>query len=106
MGDGTFILPLKQTIRKAIKKSLGDKVKVCLEVDNSKIVISPLLLESLEDVPEAKIKFNKLPPSHQKYCSRWIEDAKTDETKVKRIAQGLQGLSKDLNFGAMTKLNK
>jgi uncharacterized protein YdeI (YjbR/CyaY-like superfamily) len=63
------------------------------------------LLRLFEDDPEAKAKFEKLPPSHQKYYSRWIEDAKTEATKVKRIVKAIKGLSKGLDFGAMTKLD-
>ena len=106
MGEGNFILPLKQSIRKEIKKTVGDKLKISLELDTSEIELSPLLLESLEDVPQAKMKFDKLPPSHKKYYSRWIEEAKTEPTKVKRIVQAIEGLSRGLDFGAMTKLNK
>jgi hypothetical protein len=105
MGDDSFILPLNGKIRKELKKTAGQKVKVAIVIDNSEIIISPLLLESLEDDPEAKAKFEKLPPSHQKYYSRWIEDAKTEATKVKRIVKAIKGLSKGLDFGAMTKLD-
>lgn len=37
MGDGEFIMPLNATIRKAIRKRKGDKLKVQLEVDKAKI---------------------------------------------------------------------
>jgi hypothetical protein len=54
MGDGTFILPLNGKIRKDILKTAGQKVKVSIELDKSEITLSPLLLESLEDAPDAR----------------------------------------------------
>ena len=105
MGDGTFILPLNGKIRKDIIRTAGQKVKVSIELDKSEITLSPLLLESLEDAPDAREKFDKLPPSHQKYYSQWIEEAKTEEIKVKRLVKAIKGLTWGLGFGAMTKLD-
>src|SRR5690349_15961480 len=75
MGDGAFILAVNGKMRKAIGKKAGDKVKVILEVDESKIILSHDMMACLKDEPAALAAFNKLPGSHQKYYSRWIENA-------------------------------
>jgi uncharacterized protein YdeI (YjbR/CyaY-like superfamily) len=55
----------------------------------------------LNDEPIALANFNKLPGSHQKYYSKWIESAKTEQTKTKRIAQAVNALTKNLHYGQM-----
>jgi len=86
-------------------KKQGDKIKVELELD-SDIVICAELLECLEDEPVAKAYFTKLAPSHQRYYSRWIESAKTDQTKIKRITQAVNAFSLKLSYGEMIRMNK
>lgn len=106
MGEGDFILALNAVIRKQIKKNKGEKLAVQMAVDNSEIELSPDLMECLEDEPKAKAYFNKIPGSHQKYYSRWIESAKTVETKAKRIALALKALSRQMDYGSMIREDK
>jgi len=47
-----------------------------------------------------------LPGSHQQYFSRWIESAKTDATKTKRIAMAINAFSKKLGYSQMMQLQK
>jgi hypothetical protein len=101
MGGGDFILAVNSTIRKAIKKTTGAIVNVKLEVDNAPVIICPELIECLADEPAALAFFNKLPGSHQKYYSRWIESAKTEATKAKRIAQTVTACSRAMGYGEM-----
>jgi bifunctional DNA-binding transcriptional regulator/antitoxin component of YhaV-PrlF toxin-antitoxin module len=106
MGEGTFILPVNGTMRKAIGKKVGDKVKVEIEADDSTIVLSRDLMACLKDDPAAMAAFKKLPGSHQKYFSRWIESAKTAATKTKRIVMTVEALSKKMDFGAMLRAER
>lgn len=101
MGDGKFILPINAGIRKATGKKSGDTLNVSLEVDESKIALSADLLKCLKEDPEAMKFFKSLPGSHQKYFSKWVEDAKTTHTKTKRIVTCLMALSKKMNYGEM-----
>lgn len=101
MGEGNFILPVNGTMRKALGKKVGDKVKVTLEADDSKVVLSADLMACLKDEPAALAAFKKLPGSHQKYFSRWVESAKTSTTKTKRIVMTVTALARNLDFGAM-----
>jgi hypothetical protein len=106
MGDGDFIMPVNAIMRKAIMKRKGDTVKVSFEVDETPLKISALLMKCLEDDPEALEYFNKLPGSHRQYYSKWIESAKTDATKSKRIALALNAFSKKMSFSQMMQLQK
>ena len=106
MGEGDFILALNNEIRKQIKKNKGAKLSVQMAVDTSEIELSPDLMECLEDDPAAKAYFNKIPGSHQKYYSRWIESAKTDETKARRIALALKALGRQMDYGTMIREDK
>lgn len=106
MGDGDFILALNAEIRKQIKKNKGATVSVQMAIDKSEIELSTDLMLCLEDDPAAKAYFNKIPGSHQKYYSRWIDSAKTDETKAKRIALALKALGRQMDFGSMLREDK
>lgn len=101
MGGGDFILVLNGEMRKEIRKRGGDKLRLILEVDTSPIELSPDLLECLEDDTEAKERFFKIPRSHQNYFSKWIESAKTIETKTKRILLTFSAMKRGLDYGEM-----
>ena len=58
------------------------------------------------DDPGALEYFNKLPVSHQNYYSKWIESAKTDFTKAKRIALTINACSKKMSFSQMMQQQK
>ena len=107
MGEGNFIMPIDATIRKAIKKMrTGEKVVLQMEEDKAELKISADLLACLEDDKKAKSYFNSLPKSHQNYYSKWIESAKTDATKAKRIAMALNGFSKHLTYPEMLRADR
>jgi hypothetical protein len=101
MGDGSFILPLNLKIRKALGKSHGETVRVMVETDKRKLPLSQDLLASLKEEPSAFEHFTSLPPSHQQYFSKWIEEARTIETKTRRIVMAVMALSSKKGFGEM-----
>ncbi len=99
MGDGDFIIPFNADMRRGIRKKEGDTLEVELEIDTDPLPQSEDLLVCLEDEPKALAYFNKLPVSHQNYYSKWIESAKTIETKTKRIAMTIKGMAMGLDYG-------
>jgi hypothetical protein len=101
MGGGDFIMALKADVRKAIGKQKGATVELQLTLDKVPYKINQELLDCLADEPEAKAHFNSMPPSHQAYWSKWIESAKTEPTKTKRIAQSIIALAKKFDYGQM-----
>jgi hypothetical protein len=106
MGEGAFILPLKADIRKKLGKQKGAKVTLALEWDPADPELDPDLLACLGDEPAANQWFNSLTPGHQRYFSKWISDAKTETTRAKRIAQAVDALVKQWDFGQMIRANK
>lgn len=106
MGGGDFIMPVNASMRKEIKKNKGATVTVEMEEDNAQLRLSPGLLTCLKDDPESRSYFNKLAPSHQQYYSKWIESAKTDATKTKRIALCVTAFSNKLSYPEMMRLQK
>jgi hypothetical protein len=106
MGGGDFIMPLNATLRKQLKKGKGATLRVSLAVDTNPVTLSEELMQCLSDEPAALAYFNKLPGSHQKYYSRWIESAKTDATKAKRIAQTVTACAGQQQFGEMMRAQK
>lgn len=101
MGKGDFILPVNAAIRKATGKRFGASIKVQLQLDSSPILPPAALLECLQDEPEALNYFNSLPQGHRNYFTKWIETAKTEPTKTKRIALVIKTMVRKMDFGAM-----
>lgn len=101
MGEGDFIMPLNAAMRKAIGKRKGAQLNVQLTLDESAFVFSKEMMECLEDEPKALENFKKLSGSEQKYFSKWIDSAKTPETKAKRIVQTLDAMLKGYHYGQM-----
>ena len=106
MGDGNFIMPLKVQLRKGIGKRDGAILMVELEVDNAAFVFDKDFMACLKDEPAAINYFKKLPKSHQHYFSKWIEGAKTEETKAKRIAMAINALAKEMGFPQMLRASQ
>jgi hypothetical protein len=106
MGGGRFILPLDATIRKSIHKGKGAMVLVKLEEDSTPHVIPGWMIECLEDEPLAGERFYKMPRSHQNYYIKWVESAKTEATRTKRMALTINSLVRGLDFGQMIRMNR
>lgn len=107
MGDGSFILPVNGDMRKAVAKRAGAQLVVQIEEDdNPEPVSSPELMECLEDEPEALAFFNSLAKGHRNYFMKWIESAKTEATKAKRIAQAVTALARKQDYPTMMRANK
>jgi uncharacterized protein YdeI (YjbR/CyaY-like superfamily) len=90
-------------IRKAIRKEEGAMVTLNFEEDKDELPQSEELMMCLEDEPKALEAFLKLPKGHQTYYSKWIESAKTIETKTKRITMTVQGMLMGMNYPEMLK---
>lgn len=106
MGEGNFILAVNATMRKAIKKQKGANVTLQLAVDEQEILPPAELMECLQDEPLALKHFKGLPKSHQNYFTRWIDSAKTEPTRAKRIAQAVNAMVEGKDFGEMARAIK
>lgn len=106
MGGGNFILAINSTMRRKIKKAVGAMLEVALEVDNQKTEPPAELLECLHDEPKALEAFNRLPPSHKNYYTKWINSAKGAETKARRIAATIRTLQNGQLFNEAVKADR
>lgn len=106
MGDGHFIIAINADMRNGIKKCQGEVVNVKIAIDTSERPFCKDFMVCLKDEPAALAFFQTLAKSHQRYFSNWIESAKTDNTKTRRIAQSVNALAMNLGFGEMIRMNK
>lgn len=106
MGGGAFIMPLNATLRKAIGKRQGAMLKVQLQEDKAEFVFNADFIECLNDEPAARKFFESLPGSHQRYFSKWIDSAKTEPTKVKRITMSVNALAKKWGYPEMLRASQ
>ncbi len=106
MGEGSFIMALKADVRKKIRKIHGAILKVEIEHDKSEYELDADFVACLHDDEKAKTFFYSQPKSHQNYFSKWIESAKTEPTKAKRIIQAVNALAKKMNYAEMIKAEK
>lgn len=105
-GGGNYIMAINAAMRKGIAKRQGAMITASLELDDRKYELNADLVACLKDDPPAKAFFETLAPSHQNYFSKWIDDAKTDATKTKRIAQAIFGLSNKMDYGQMIRYHR
>lgn len=101
MGGGDFIMALNARLRKKLKRPLGAVVALALEEDNAGYQMNEGLMQCLADAPEARRFLETLAGSHQRYFSKWVDDARTEPTRVKRIAMIINALEKGWGFPEM-----
>lgn len=93
---GCYMLGLRNDIRKAINKQIGETVHVIVEEDKEERVVEVPedVKQVLASVPEAESKFNKMSYSHRKEWINSINEAKKQETRDNRIVKLIQELEK------------
>ncbi len=93
-GDGTHYLVVNSAIRNALGVAQGAKVKVVLEADTGDrtVTIPPDLKRALSKGKSARAAFDALSYSRKKEFVEWIESAKRDETRVRRVTLALDML--------------
>jgi hypothetical protein len=106
MGEGDFIMAINADMRKGTGKRKGATLDVQLLADDSPILPPAELLECMADEPEALKHFNSLPQGHRNYFTKWIDSAKTDITKAKRIALVIKTMVRKMDFGAMLRAER
>jgi len=107
MGNGNFIMALKADVRKGIHKNAGAMLQVRIEEDTEyKVEVPDDLQECFDFEPDAQAFFNSLPKSHRDYFIKWIEGAKTNETRAKRIVNTVNAMLRKWNYGQMLRAMK
>ncbi len=106
MGGGLFIMPLNTVMRRAIGKKQGAILTVQLTEDKSDFVFNKDFMDCLDDEPAAKEFFQSLTGSHQRYFSKWIDSARTEPTKTKRIAMAITALARKRGYPEMIRASQ
>lgn len=107
MGGGAFILPINAAMRKGIGKKSGAMLRVQLKVDDAAFVFNKDFMECLADEPAAADFFFKtLTGSHQRYFSKWIDDARGELTRANRIAEAVNALSRKQGYAEMLRARR
>lgn len=93
---GKFMLPVSAEVRAQSGVSSGEEVEVDIELDTEprKVVVPEDLSNALDTVTEARDFFDGLSYSNKRRIVLSIDDAKTPETRARRIQ------------GAITKLRE
>ncbi|GAA4212579.1 hypothetical protein GCM10022289_43620 [Pedobacter jeongneungensis] len=107
MGEGDFIIALKGELRKKLKKEAGAAIELYLEEDKDFKIEMPEDLEiCLSEEEHLMENFLKQPKSHQNYYINWINQAKTEATRTKRLTMTVKAMDKGQDFGAMMRESK
>lgn len=107
MGEGNFIMALKAEVRRGIHKHAGAMLEVRLEEDpDFRIEMPGDLRECFDFEPEAYAFFNSLAKSHRDYFIKWIDSAKTSQTRAKRIVNTVNAMLQKWNYGQMMRAMK
>ena len=101
MGRPNHMLIILKGIREQIGKSFGDQVKVTVEADAEPRVLEVPgeLLKVLKKDKVAMSVFEKLSYTHRREYVMWINEAKKDETRKRRIEKTLEMLKEGKKAG-------
>lgn len=105
--ESGFILPLNKPLRKSLRKEAGAVVELRLEFDADFKIEMPEDLEVCLVQEEGLLEhFLSMPKSHQNYFINWLNTAKTEVTRTKRIVMIVGAMYNRQDFGAMIRVNK
>ena len=77
-----------------------------LAEDTKAYQLNTELMDCMADEPAALEFFKTKSLSFQNYYSKWVESAKTEPTKAKRIAMAVSSLAKKIEFGEMLRMQR
>jgi len=91
---GEFLLGLNAAVREGAGVEAGDTVTVELALDTAprEVDVPKALDAALESDPAARAAFDALAYTHRKEYARWVDEAKREETRQRRVSQALQML--------------
>lgn len=86
----------------------GKKVIKAKPITTKELVIPDYITEAIQQNQQAFATFEAFPQSHKKEYILWIEEAKTDATRIKRLAKAIGTLAegKPHNWQYMDKYKK
>jgi hypothetical protein len=97
---GEFLLGFSRAVREEAGAEAGDVVDLDLELDTAprEVEVPEALDRALSDDPAARAAFEALAFTHRKEYARWVEEAKREETRQRRVAKAIQMLREGKTF--------
>src|SRR5690606_4199442 len=94
MGTEKHLLIILKEIREKIGKTFGDEVAITIELDTEPRVIEipSGLQKAFKTDKEARSFFDKLSYTHQREYVMWINEAKREETRQRRVQKAIEML--------------
>lgn len=95
---GAFWIPVAREIREGAGLTAGElvNVEIALDTEPRTVEVPGDFQAALDALPGLREKFEKLAYTHRKEHVRAIEDAKTPETRARRIAKAVEMLAQNL----------
>jgi hypothetical protein len=89
---GEFLVGLNREVREGAGVQAGDTVtlELALDTEPRTVEVPAALAEALDADPEAKAAFDGMAFTHRKEYARWIEEAKKEETRARRVTQAVE----------------
>lgn len=91
---GEFLLGFSRAAREAAGLEIGSDLTIEIALDDTprEVEVPPQLAAALRSDEAARVAFDALAYTHRKEFSRWIADAKREETRDRRVAQTIDML--------------
>jgi hypothetical protein len=91
---GEYLLGLSRAVREGAGAEAGDTVAVELELDTAprEVEVPEALATALAGDDAARAAYEGMAYTHRKEYARWVEEAKREETRERRVAQALEML--------------
>ncbi len=91
---GRFLIPVSGDVRNNAGVAAGDRVEVALELDSAprEVVVPDDLRQALDAEPDARAFFEGLSYSNKRRVVMPIDEAKTAETRQRRIEKSVSKL--------------
>jgi len=92
MGGPDHILVVLKEIREKIGKTFGDEVKIEVEEDTRprEVIVPQDLKTALQNNPEVAKFYSQLAYTYRKEYVQWIEGAKREETRKRRLEKTIE----------------
>jgi Bacteriocin-protection, YdeI or OmpD-Associated/Domain of unknown function (DUF1905) len=87
-----FLVGLNREVRAAAGVEAGEMVTLALALDTAprEVEVPESLARALDADLDARAMFERMAFTHRKEFARWIEEAKREETRQRRVAQALE----------------
>jgi hypothetical protein len=88
---GEYLVGLNREVRQGAGAEAGDQVEVVLELDTAprEVDVPPALARALAADPKAQEAYDRMSFTHRKEYAGWVEEAKRDETRQRRVEQAV-----------------